>query len=228
MIFLVADSPILNPKETVTYENLSQSYSIFLNTMLFTNWIEVLSEIQDNFKIITFLNESDEEYLPKYFLQPLIENVFYTPDQLSNFSNSISNYNTDVNSKSLILFSNSIGLNKSDILRVFNLVQSDEPAIIIGKSKQDKIGFSCTSSSNIKLFDSIFKSERIYSRYLQSISSEDLLIHTLDNFLQVNDFQDIKKLYIELSKKESLAYCSPKMHESFNDLFIEYKDLLNV
>jgi len=228
LIFLVADAPILNPKETVTYENLSQSYSIFLNTMLYTNWIEVLLEIQENFKIITFLNESDKEYLPKFFLQPHIENVFYNPDQLSNFSNSISNYNIDMNSKSLVLLNNSIGFNQNDIIRIFNLVQTDEPTIVIGKSKKDKICFSCTSANNIKLFDLMFKSEPLYSRYLKSISSEDILIHILDNFLPVNDFQDIKKLYIELSKKESLAYCSPKMHESFNDLFIEYKDLLNV
>jgi hypothetical protein len=228
LIFLVADTSILNPKETVAYENLSQSYSVFLNTMLFTNWVEVLSDIQEDYQIITFLHESDKEYLPKYLFQSHIENKFYTSDQLLDFSNSLSNYNTDVNTKSLILFSNSIGLNKSDILRVFNLVQSDEPTIIIGKSNQDKIGFSCTSANNIKLFDSIFLSERNYSKYLQSISIEDIFILTLNNFLLINDFQDIKKLYIELSKKESLAYCSPKMHESFNDLFIEYKDLLNV
>ena len=63
---------------------------------------------------------------------------------------------------------------------------------------------------------------------LSLISSKDIFIHTLDNFLSINDFEDIKKLYIELSKKESLSYCSQNMHESFNDLFIEYKELLNV
>lgn len=228
LIFLVADTPILNPKETVTYDNLSVSYSVFLNTMLFINWIEVLSAIQEDFTVVAFLNKSDREYLPKYFLQPHIEIVFYHPDQLSNFSNRISKYVIDVNSKALILFINSIGLNQNDIFRLLNLVQTDEPTIIIGKSRKDKIGFNCTSGNNIKLFDSIFKSERIYSKYLQLISSEDILLHTIDIFLLINDFQDIKKLYIELSKKESLAYCSPKMHESFNDLFIEYKDLLNV
>jgi hypothetical protein len=228
LIFLVADTSILNPKETDTYENLSVSYSVFLNTMLFTNWIEVLSKIQNDFKIIAFLNESDRDYLPKYFLQPHIEFAFYNPDQLPDFSNSISKYIIDANSKSLILFNDSIGSNQNDIFRIFNLVQTDEPTIVIGKPKQDKIGFSCTLGNNLKLFDSIFKSERVYIKYLQSISNEDIFIHTLDNFLLINDFQDIKKLYIELSKKESLAYCSPKMHESFNDLFIEYKDLLNV
>ncbi len=128
----------------------------------------------------------------------------------------------------MILFYNSIGIKRNDILRAFNLIQSDEPSLVIGKSGQDKIVFTCTSGIDEDLLDPIFTTKRKYSKYLSSISNQDLFIHTLDNFLSIDDFEDIKKLYIELSKKESLSYCSPKMHESFNDLFIEYKELLNV
>ena len=78
------------------------------------------------------------------------------------------------------------------------------------------------------MVDHIFLAERKFGKFLSSISSKDIFIHSLDNILSINDFEDIKKLYIELSKKESLSYCSQKMHESFNDLFIEYKELLNV
>ena len=41
-----------------------------------------------------------------------------------------------------------------------------------------------------------------------------------------SDIQDFKTLYKELSKKESLIYCSQNMHEKFTHLFIEYKELL--
>ena len=128
----------------------------------------------------------------------------------------------------MILFYNSIGMTRSDIFRAFDLIQSDEPSIVIGKSNQDRIVFTCTPGVDKDLLDHIFLTKRKYSKYLTSISRNDLFIHTLDNFLSIDDFEDIKKLYIELSKKESLSYCSKKMHESFNDLFIEYKDLLNV
>jgi hypothetical protein len=78
------------------------------------------------------------------------------------------------------------------------------------------------------LINPLFTNNRKYSDYLKAISNKDFFIHTLEGFFSVDDFEDIKKLYIELSKKESLSYCSQKMHESFNDLFIEYKELLNV
>ncbi|MGB5531077.1 MAG: hypothetical protein WBQ32_14015, partial [Ignavibacteriaceae bacterium] len=78
------------------------------------------------------------------------------------------------------------------------------------------------------LIDPLISSNRNFQNYLNFISSKDIFIHTLEGFISIDDFEDIKKLYIELSKKESLSYCSPKMHESFNDLFVEYKEKLNV
>jgi len=227
-IIIIAEGSILNPLEIIVYQNLSANYSVFLNTLLFSNWVEILSEIQNDFEIITFLDYRDKEFLPKYFLPFDTKTIFYNPPQLSDLTeNVIKNISTG-SLKNMVLFYNSIGIKRNDILRAFNLIQSDEPSMIIGKSSQDKIVFTCTSGVDENLINPIFKVDRIYSKYLNSISSKDLFIHTLDNFLSINDFEDIKKLYIELSKKESLSYCSPKMHESFNDLFIEYKELLNV
>ena len=227
-IIIIAEGSILNPLEIIVYQNLSVNYSVFLNTLLFSNWVEILSEIRNDFEIITFLDDRDKEFLPKYFLPFDTKTIFYNPPQLSDLTeNVIKNISTG-SLKNMVLFYNSIGIKRNDILRAFNLIQSDEPSMVIGKSSQDKIVFTCTSGVDEDLINPIFEAERIYSKYLNSISSKDLFIHTLDNFLSINDFEDIKKLYIELSKKESLSYCSPKMHESFNDLFIEYKELLNV
>jgi hypothetical protein len=78
-----------------------------------------------------------------------------------------------------------------------------------------------------KLFESLLTFNQNYISVLNHLTNRDILIHTLDGYLSIDDFEDIKKLYIELSKKESLSYCSPTLHERFNDLFIEYKDLLN-
>ena len=227
-IIIIAETTILNPAEIQVYQNLSVNYSVFLNTLLFSNWVEILSEFQEDFEIITFLHEEDEEFLPKYFLPFDTKTIFYKKSQLSELTEYIINNISASNLKNVILFYNSIGIKRNDILRAFNLIQADEPSLVIGKSGQDKIVFTCTSGIDEDLLDPIFTTKRKYSKYLSSISNQDLFIHTLDNFLSIDDFEDIKKLYIELSKKESLSYCSPKMHESFNDLFIEYKELLNV
>jgi hypothetical protein len=227
-IIIIAESSILNPSEINVYQNLSVNYSVFLNTLLFSNWVEILSEIRNDFEIITFLDERDKEFLPKYFLPFDTKTIFYSTAQLSDLTgNVIKNIATD-SLKNMVLFYNLIGLTINDIMRSFNLVQADEPSMVIGKSSHDKIVFTCTSGIDEDLLDPIFSAERKYSKYLNSISNKDLFINTLDNFLSIDDFEDIKKLYIELSKKESLSYCSPKMHESFNDLFIEYKELLDV
>jgi hypothetical protein len=226
-ILIIAETAILNPAEIDVYQNLSVNYSVFLNTLLFSNWVEILSEVRNDFEIITFLNERDKEFLPKYFLPFDTKTIFYSQSQLSDLTDYIVGNTLSGSLKNMILFYNSIGMNRNDISRAFNLIQSDEPSMVIGKSNQDRIVFTCTPGADKDLLDPIFSTKRKYSKYLSSISSKDLFIHTLDNFLLIDDFEDIKKLYIELSKKESLSYCSQKMHESFNDLFIEYKDLLN-
>lgn len=227
-IIIIAESAILNPTEINVYQNLSVNYSVFLNTLLFSNWVEILSEIRDDFEIITFLNEKDKEFLPKYFLPSGTKTIFDNQSQISDLSEIVTKNISKGSMKNMTLFYNSIGITKRDIFRAFNLIQSDEPSMVIGKSDQDKIVFTCTSGIDVDIFHPIFEAEKKFSKYLNLISSKDLFIHSLDNFLSIDDFEDVKKLYIELSKKESLSYCSQKMHESFNDLFIEYKELLNV
>ena len=226
-IIFIADNPILNPTRTKEYQNLSINYSVYLNTLLFSNWVEIISTLKSQFGISYFLDKNDEEYLPKYLIPQNSNSIFYNRLNLAKFSQHFGKYTSGNTSKILLLFYNSLGLTQDDLIRVFDLIQSDEPSIVIGKSVRDQIVFICTSGNDLNLIDQLFQAERKYNKYLKSISNKDIFIHTLENFLAINDFEDIKKLYIELSKKESLSYCSQKIHESFNDLFIEYKELLN-
>ena len=227
-IILFSDKPILNLNEVREYQNLTSNYSVYLNTLLYSNWIEILSEINEDYDIIYFLHESDKDHLPKYFLPDKANIRFYNNKISLSLHDSFLKFLSVNNSKTLILFSNVIGINKKDINRIFNLLQPDEPSVVIGKSGKDQLIFICTSGLDKDVIDPILESDRNYSKYLFLLNNRDLFINTMENFMSINDFEDFKKLYIELSKKESLSYCSPKMHESFNDLFIEYKDLLNV
>ena len=227
-VIIVADAPIINPKEIKSYPNLSVNYSVYLNTLLYSNWLEIFSDIKEQVEIFTLLNEKDLEYIPKYFLPDEAHTITYNEPQLTNLSEHLVKQSLPINSKTLVLFYNSIGLRQSDILRIFSLIQADEPIIVLGKSVPDKIILACSYGLDKELIDPIIITNRKYDNFLNFISSKDIFIHTLDGFLSIDNFEDIKKLYIELSKKDSLSYCNQKMHENFNDLFIEYKDLLNV
>lgn len=227
-VIIIAASAILNPKKIKPYHNLSVNYSVYLNTLLYSNWLEIFKDIGEQYEIIALLSEIDREFLPKYFIPPEIQQIFYKEIPLKNLTDFLIKQSSVVNSKTLVLFYNSIGIKQSDISRVFNLNQTEESSLIIGRSVRGDIVFACSYGLDKDIFDPLLIINRKYDEYLSLISSKDIFIHTLDNFLSINDFEDIKKLYIELSKKESLSYCSQNMHESFNDLFIEYKELLNV
>ena len=201
---------------------------MYLNTLLYSNWIEIFSGIKEQVEIFTLLNEKDMEYIPKYFLPDEAHTIIYNEPQLTNLSVYLHKRPQALNSKLLVLFYNSIGLRLNDFSRIFNLIQTDEPSIVIGKSDHDKIILACTYGLDGELVDPIITANRKYADYLSSISAKDIFINTIEGLLSIDNFEDIKKLYIELSKKESLSYCSQKMHENFNDLFIEYKELLNV
>jgi hypothetical protein len=226
-VIIVADSPIINPKVIKSYPNLSVNYSVYLNTLLYSNWLEIFSGLNEQVEIYTLLCERDVEYIPKYFLPQGTHLISYNEPQLRALSEHLLNQPLSLNSKTLVLFYNSIGLKPNDIFRIFDLLLTDEPSIVIGKSVNNKIVFTCTNGLDRELIDPIVSVKKNYNDYLSLISSKDIFIHALDGFTSIDSFEDIKKLYIELSKKESLSYCSQKMHESFNDLFIEYKELLN-
>lgn len=227
-IILVANSSILNPGKINPYENLSVNYSVYLNTLLYANWLEIFESLKEQYEIYSVLNDFDREYLPKNFIPQYIKHSFFEETELENLTAFLSKKLSVENSKTTVLFYNSIGINQSDFNRTFNLVQADEPSMVIGKSTNRAIAFVCTYGLNKDKFDQLFKAHKNYDAYLKHLGNNDVFVHTLDNFLVVDNFDDIKKLYIELSKKESLSYCSKKMHESFNDLFIEYKEILNV
>jgi hypothetical protein len=228
-ILIFANSPILNPKEIIPYPKLSTNYSVYLNTLLISNWFDILSETQNTFDISIMLNEMDKEYLPRYILPKEANPVFYKNELIGEeFQNTFLRRTANAESKTLVLFFNSIGLKIDEIFRLLSLVQMDEPTIAIGKSDAQKINCICAKQSDSEILELLIKAERNYNKFLKLISDKDYFVHTIKNFLSIDDFEDIKKLYIELSKKESLSYCSNKMHESFNDLFIEYKELLNV
>jgi mannose/fructose/N-acetylgalactosamine-specific phosphotransferase system component IIB len=226
-IIIIADSVVLNPTIIKPHPNLSVEYSVYLNSLLISNWIEILNESNENKEMIILLSELDKDYISKNFIPKNIKSISYPVGGLKTSLDDLLKTKTVANSKTLIVFHNSIGLKKNEVERIFNLVQSEENTFVMAKSNRNKIILICTHNPDSIIVEALFSSNRNYQNYLNFISTEDIFIHTLEGYLSVDDFEDIKKLYIELSKKESLSYCSQEMHESFNDLFVEYKELLH-
>ena len=226
-IFLFAHKPILNPERIKVFEKLNVYYSVYLNSLLYLNWIEMFSSIKTNFDFYFVLNKEDKDFIPKNFI-PDYGTVILLESGMSNFLKTIVKNIRQVNyTKQIYIFYNSIRVAKEDVTKTFNLLSIDDQSIVIGKSENELIAFLGTNTTDENILNDLFLENITYNKLLNKLSKVDIFIQTIDNFLTLNNFNDVKKLYIELSKKESLSFCSENMHERFNDLFIEYKDLLN-
>lgn len=226
-IFLLAHKPILNPERIKVFEKLNVYYSVYLNSLLYLNWIEMFSSTKTNFDFYFVLNKEDKDFIPKNFI-PDYGTVILLESGMSNFPKTIVKNIRQVNyTKQIYIFYNSIRVAKEDVTKTFNLLSIDDQSIVIGKSENELIAFLGTNTADENILNDLFLENITYNKLLNKLSKVDIFIQTIDNFLTLNNFNDVKKLYIELSKKESLSFCSENMHERFNDLFIEYKDLLN-
>jgi len=108
----------------------------------------------------------------------------------------------------------------------FNLLNIDDESLLIGKSKEGVIGVFGFNSYSVDIFNCLVKSDFNYNAFLSCIKTFNHFIHTLNDILLIKNIEHFKQLYIELSQKKSMEYCSQQMHEKFTHLFIEYKELL--
>ena len=130
------------------------------------------------------------------------------------------------NSVNVLFKINTIGITLKTINRVADLLAIDDNAVVLGKSSDDDLvllGFNHLSPEKIREFIS---PKINYEKFLADISSGDIYVNVLSGFNSINNLKDFKSLYSQLSLKDSFEYCSEEMHERFNYLFIEYKDIL--
>lgn len=227
IIFLVASKPILNTDKTQIFENLSSYSTVYLNSLLYSNWVELLSRLDVNSDIYFCLENQDKDSIPRNFLPDTNKLLLLDPASVNNLPDIYGSLHLPDYSNFLFIYFNSIGITLQDLYRVFDLLTMPDKTFVIGKSVNDQVVFFSSNNLSGEIFKDVITHRGNYHDFLNSIIPEDIYLHTIDSFLSINYFSDFKKLYIELSKKESLSYCSENIHERFNDLFIEYKELLN-
>ena len=225
-VSLIPLSPIYHQETVPVFETMNPGDSSLLKSILYENYIEVLNEIREHLSIIFCLDTKDKKSLP--------------PDLKDNFNDIIwidtAAINVEIKNlndkycknfhNNLIIFSHSIGASAEDIKKMFSFLEMDDESVLIGRDNDERIALMGYNTYNEELMGDISEDRNFYNDMLIKAGKYENFVHTLNNFMIIDNQIDFKKLYAELSKKESLNYCSQKMHEKFTHLFIEYKDLL--
>ena len=225
-VYLLADHPFLNTKRAPLFGKLDLNDSIFLYSQLFTNNLRNLIGLQNKANIICCLDTIDKEFISKNFI-PEEVNLYFLNTQ--NISKQFDDLNTKFfqhHLNNVLIHLNTFGVSSNKFVKMFDLLSVEDESIVIGKTDKDKVGFIGSNNLNEEIYKEFFLSKLNYEKYLADISNKDNFVNVLTGFLAINDMEDFKSLYDELSKKESLEYCSQEMHERFTHLFIEYRELL--
>jgi hypothetical protein len=220
----------LNVSFNAEYVPLFEGMDIEHSTLLFSALIENYKEIFDNFEskinVVYIFDEKDREVIPEQFKSEGA-NLFFgdTGNKTLMFQGLAEKY-FNKSTNNLVIFSNSICITINDIQKAFNLLSIEDEAVVIGKTDTGSAAFIGFNTYNSEFFGEIDWNNFNYDSFLLYASKHEHFLHVINSFLAMKTIEDFKALYKELSKKESLAYCSQNMHEKFTHLFIEYKDLL--
>ena len=223
-IYILSLFPVLNKDLVPNFESFDKEHSSYLYTTLLLNHRELADKLSKTSTIIFGFDKNDEGFLIGN-LGSTDEITFIDFSDITVLKNLSEKYFPKF-SNNIIIFSNSIGITSEDINKVFNLLCMEDEAIVLGKSNNQSLAFIGFNSFDSNIFEDLKLLDLNYDFFLNRISEFEHFIHVLDNFMLIKNIDDFKNLYLQLSKKESFAYCSQEIHERFTNLFIEYKDLL--
>ncbi len=225
-IYLLSNSSIFNKETLSNFEMFNVENTYLLYSSLLLNHKEIFDQLPRNIRMTFCFDEKDKGSLPNEFNSNASEIIFYDLSNKHNLLKVLSEKYFNESTNNLLIFSNSIGFSANDIKKVFSLLGMEDETIVVGKSLSNKIVFIGFNSFNPELFWEVEWNLLNYDNFLSKVSKHDNFIHVLGNYMSINNLDDFRNLYSELSKKESLSYCSQNMHERFTNLFIEYKELL--
>lgn len=225
-IYLVSTFPMLNEESVTPLGKIDRKHTSQLYANLILNHKENLNPIINNTSVIYCFDRNDREHLPAEISNTWQKNI--SPDSENPYQHikNIADKHFSSFNNNLIIFSNSIGFSPSDLKKTLDLLTIESEAVIIGKSSNGGVSFIGFNYLNLELIRDIHWNGMEYENLLHKVNKYDNFVYVRENSLVVQSEKDFKSLYAELSKKESLNYCSQQMHEKFTHIFIEYKELL--
>ena len=224
-IYLISPYPVFNKNEIPEFNGFNKEDSSALYSALIHNHSGNFKSVLKNKQVIYCLDERDKEFIPEIFYEQSIIQFCDCREDVASLKLLAEKYfNNHLNN--LVVFGSSIGFTPGEIDRAFDLLSINDEALVIGKCSNDSVAFLGFNSYNPGIFDSLKCSLNSYDQILANVNKYENFIHVMGNYQYIKDINDFKKLYSELSKKESWSYCNQEMHEQFTHLFIEYKELL--
>jgi hypothetical protein len=224
-IYIFAPYPVFNPVSVRSFENFDKADSVILFSTLIENLIEIISALKINSDKYLILSAEDEN-LFKLSGSELFKVKYLT----ENFRSELQNYLAKKSlsyQNNLFILSDAIGISIESISHCFNLLNIEDDSLVIGKTYSGFISFLAYNNIESMTIDYLFQSDFQYMKFLSHMNTCPAFINIIERFQRIISKDDFKKLYIELSKRESLSYCSQEMHERFTHLFIEHKELLH-
>ncbi len=218
--------PMFNERSVTPLGNIDEKHTAQLYANLFLNQKENLKPLIDYTSVLYGFDGNDREDLPAELSRAGWKNIFPNADDPNQRIKNIADKNFGSFDCNLVIFPNSIGFSASDLKKTLDLLTIESEAVIIGKSINGGVSFIGFNYFNQELIQEVDWSGLIYDSLLRKVNKYDNYVYVRDNSLIVNSERDFKLLYTELSKRESLSYCSQQMHEKFTHIFIEYKELL--
>ncbi len=225
-IYVFPFHSMFNIDEIPLFENFDKNSSRDLYSALVSNHEEVLRDLQPGKNIFYCFDKKDKGYLPEKFAEYENSIIWNESSTIQSFLIFLSEKYFNSFSNNLLIFNNSIGYTSKDIAKAFDLLAMEDEALVAGKSGNGNLAFLGFNSWTRELLKAIELQERDFDKLLSIFGKHDYFLHVLGNYLTIQSLDDFKQLYHELSKKESLAYCSHQIHELFTNLFIEYKGLI--
>ncbi|GBD87843.1 hypothetical protein BMS3Abin03_01777 [bacterium BMS3Abin03] len=226
LVCVFADHTIFNSNAVTKFEHLTGEHTVILYSLLLMNNLDNLKRSNLENEIAICLEKNDRDFLPKEFLDKN-HNLIFVDKITDNESIDMLNGSYFENySSNLLLRVETMGISAGTYDKIFNLLSVEDEVIVIGKTVQNRVTFIGFNSIKNNFLKSLLVKKYNYDKILKEIAKRDVFVHTLDDFELVTTFEEFKNLYYQLSKKDSLSYCSQEMHERFTNLFIEYKDQL--
>jgi len=209
-----------------SFSGFSKPDVVMLSISLYLNILENLNGKEDRIDIYCLWDEKDRDYLPVELKNDNLKIIFTDISNKKIIFEKLANKEFSRYKNNLIVFSDVIDIKPSDYEQYFNLLNIEDESLVIAKSKENNIAVFGFNNYSNEIINSLLLSGFDYNNFLSRIKSCTHFMHIVNDLLVVRSLINFKQLYVALSQKKSIEYCSQQMHERFTHLFVEYKDLL--
>lgn len=211
------------------YKNLSEFKKedvLFLAATLYLNILENLYGKEDKIDIYCIWDESEKDNLPDELKNDNRKIIFKDLSNKKILFEKLSSKEFLMYKNNVIVLSDAIDIRPSDYEQYFNLLNIEDESLVIAKDKENNIAVLGFNNYSEEIISNLVLSGFDYNNFLSRIKSCEHFIHIVNDVLLIRSIINFKQLYLQLSQKKSIEYCSQQMHERFTHLFVEYKDLL--